>query len=330
MKMRRGLPMRRMICFAASLLFFSCLERDPLQPEKPWVNQQQPNLRLVNDSLYTSLPCYVNFLFQAVDKSGHGVPLLLLRDFRLYEDNLPLSASESVTKLYKKNTLDYHIQTVLMLDNSASVEANLPSIKSAAKVLLRLIDKNQEIAIYSFSEKVVLMQDFTQDTTFLTKAVDGIKTGQMSTDLYGAIITGTGRWQEEYNDKTVVDGFLVLLTDGADTQSRYTLGQALSYRGKKKVLAVGVGKELDTDALSKIANQGFAHLDRYEDLPTKFKEFQTFIVDWANSFYKIRYISPKRGDHDHMLKLLLWNYGSTAPVDSLSIPYNSVNFISGF
>jgi hypothetical protein len=322
--------MRRMICLAATLLFLSCLERDPLQPEKPWVNPQQPVLRMVENSKYVSLPCYVNFLFQAVDRTGHGFPLLVRRDFRLYEDNLPLSASESEFRLDKKETLEYHIQTVLMLDNSASVKDSLPAIKSAAKVLLRLIDPKQEIAIYSFSEKVVLLQDFTQDTVLLAKAIDGIKAGQMSTDLYGAVITGTGRWQEEYDDTRVVDGFLVLLTDGADTQSRYTLGQALSFRGKKKVLAVGLGNELDTNALSQIANQGFAHLDRYRDLPTKFKEIQTFMVDWANSFYKIRYVSPKRGDHEHMLKLLLWNYGSAAPVDSLMQTYNSKTFVAGF
>jgi hypothetical protein len=217
-----------------------------------------------------------------------------------------------------------------MLDNSASIKNNLPAIKEAAIDFVKSKDKNQRIAIYSFSEQVILLQDFSDSTNILVKAIDGLRQGPMSTDLYGAVITGTGRWKEEYNEKQVIDGFLLLLTDGADTQGRYTLGQALDACKDKKVLAVGVGNELDTKILSNIANCGFSKINDYSELPKKFKEFQDFMVDWANSFYWLVYKSPKRGNHYHTFKMLLWPEGSRKPIDSLSVHYNSANFISGF
>jgi hypothetical protein len=318
-----------MICCAAALLFFSCLERDPLQPESGPDDLFQPRLDLLTDSLFTSIPCHVNFMFQLVDSKNHGCPNLGMDSLKFYEDNQPLSPSESQVKLTKRGTLEYQLRTVLMLDNSASVKNNLTAIKEAAIGLVRSRDKNQRIAIYSFSEHVILLQDFTDDTTKLIQAIRGLKEGQMSTDLYGAVITGTGRWKEEYNEKQVIDGFLLLLTDGADTQGRYTLGQALDACKNKKVLAVGVGNELDTKILSDIANCGFSKINDYAELPRKFSEFQTFMVDWANSFYWLIYKSPKRGDHYHTFKMFLWPAGSKKPLDSLSIPYNSANFISG-
>ena len=321
--------MQRMLCCAVCLLFISCLGRDPLQPEPIPVDPDQPYLHLVSDSLFTSLPCHVNFMFQVADLNKHGFTNLVLEDLRFNEDNRPLSPSESEVKLKKRGSPDYQLRTVLMLDNSASVGPNLQEIKAAAKALLQLIDKNQRIAIYSFSEHVILLQDFTDDVNLLEKAVDSLKHGPKSTDLYGAVITGTGRWKEEYNEKQVIDGFLLLLTDGADKQGRHTLDHSKSSLFHKKILAVGVGGELDSKILSDIANCGFAQIGNYTDLRAKFLEFQKFMIDWANSFYWLKYTSPKRGDFNHTLTMFLWPTGSATAQGSLSIPYNSANFISG-
>ena len=63
--------------------------------------------------------------------------------------------------------------------------------------------------------------------------------GYPTTNLYGAVITGAGRWTDQFSSSSIVQGAMIVFTDGSDTQGSYTLNQALSAVGGKRVYTVG-------------------------------------------------------------------------------------------
>jgi von Willebrand factor type A domain len=276
----------------------------------------------------TENPSYLNIMFQVVDMAGNGITTLDKTSFTILEDNYQVSPTESAMNIKKQDVLPYTLKTVLMIDNSNSVGANLQDIKNAA---LSLIDgklPQQQIAIYTFSDHTELLQDFTISVSNLKNAINSISLGFPTTDLYGAVINGVSRWEDTYTTTYIEQGFLVILTDGSDTQGRNTLAQALSARGEKRIYTVGLGTEIDKSVLTQIGNSGSYAIDSASSLKDKFIEIQSKISLWANSFYWLYYLSPKRGNITHSLTLSINNNANTATTATLNESFSSGSFYS--
>ena len=265
--------------------------------------------KLVGHRITTEAPSFVNILFQVLDLDNWGVTALTTEHFEVRENDQEVSPTESAMRVQKRKALPHRfkLKTVLMLDTSTSVKDHLDQIKEAAIVLVENMTENQEIALYEFSEDPVLLHDFTNDVEALTKAIREIRLGFSTTNLYGSIITGTRRWQDVFTTNEVQQGFLVILTDGSDTQGTYTLDQALDERGNKNIYTIGLGNEIDPDILKELGNAGFFQIsdvtELADQLAEKFVEIQKRIVSFADSFYWLRYLSPKRGDREHRIEL---------------------------
>ena len=303
---------------------------------------------LIGHRFETRWPSFVDVLFQVTDADGRGVSFLTTDDFEVRENGQVLSPTESsmyVRKAeavsdYEELSYSYGLKTVLMLDTSVSIEPYLEQIKAAAITLVRNRNPAQEIAVYEFSDAPVLLQDFTDDVDALIAAIEGVRLGFASTNLYGSIIEGSSRWEDIDTGTEVQQGFMILLTDGSDTSASYTLDQALSARGAKRVYTVGLGNEIDQDALQQLGNAGFFHIADASELAsqladeltalfaeilTEFIEGQTELESetesLTNSFYWLSYLSPKRGDNSHALEVSLkgnqldstvqWDFRST-------------------
>ena len=251
----------------------------------------------------TSLPCYVDAMFQVADLDGLGITDLTTDDFVVLEDNAQVSPTESGMTIKKKSASPYTFKTVLMLDNSSSVTANLAQIKEAADSLINIIISGQEVAVYVFSDSTKMLCDFTSDKTKLINAVNSIGAGYASTDLYGAAVTGLNRWTDNYSTTLIEQGALILLTDGSDTQGSHSLGEVIYAKGTKTVYCVGLGSEIDTVALTEIGTNGYIKVANVTALKEKFIAIQNQIDKFANSFYWLNYQSPKRGDLLHSLQL---------------------------
>ncbi len=278
--------------------------------------------------LNTDDPCFVNIMFQVKNALNEGVSDLSTDDFEIFEDNQAVSPTESAMNVMKKDAVPYSLKTVLLIDNSASVGSNLAQIKASAKNFVNSIVSKQKIAVYVFSENAVLIQDFTNDKTILNNAIDSIPLGYATTDLYGAVIEGVSRWSDYYSNNNINQGFLVMLTDGSDTQGSHTLSQALAARGEKQVYTIGLGSEIDKAALQSLGNAGYFSIDNVTDLTAKFNEIQDNINDLANSFYWLYYMSPKRGDMDHSLKVAIKSNQSSEASAFVTGNFNSSGFYS--
>ncbi len=274
------------------------------------------------------LPCYVNVMFQVTDRKMAGIPNLKTEDFVVYEDDMEYSPTESFPIIRKRENIPYALQTVLLLDNSASVGANLGEIKAAAVTMIGSITANQKFAIYKFSETPVLVQDFTNNISDLTDAINSIQLGYATTDLYGAIMAGVERWTDYYALDSIQQGFMIALTDGSDTQHLHTLAEALQARGDKRIYTVGLGAEIDPDILGQLGNAGFYQINDVSGVVESFTNIQNASVNWANSFYWLNYMSPTRGDIVHQFRLGIVNNPNTDRSGYILNTFSSDGFFS--
>ncbi|MCF8232099.1 MAG: VWA domain-containing protein [Bacteroidales bacterium] len=312
------------VLFLLGFLFVSCAKDNNSTPN-------QPGYKLIEYgeiSENTQKPSFINIMFQVTDMQGNGVSSLSTEDFEVLENGDPVSPTESAMQIRKQGSIPYTLKTVLLIDNSFSVGDKLPEIKNAAKSLVLNKLDNQEIAVFVFSENPVLLQDFTDNTPDLVQTIEDIELGNPTTNLYGSIAEAVSMWEDYYQNDDIQQGFLVTFTDGSDTQGSSTLQEALQARGQKNAYMVGLGDEIEPDVLKQLGNAGFYSIDNVSELAEKFEEIQNDMAEFANSFYWMNYMTPKRGDNDHTLKLYIENNANTGEDSYIEGTFNSKGFTS--
>lgn len=254
----------------------------------------------------SNFPSFVDIMFSVTDANNKGVDYLDNPDFDVLENGSPVSPTETFRYVKKLDQVPYFQKTVIMLDNSSSVAVNLTQIKAAAISLVNKIVADQEIAIYSFSDNAVLLQDFTSNVADLEAAINGITTGFPSTNLYGSLITGLDSFTNLYSLDRIEEGYLIALTDGDDTQGSSTLQQVIDARGKKRVFIAGLGNELNPAPLMQITSTGnYFPVTTAAELDANFNQIWLDILQYSNSFYWLNYMTPKRtGTHDLTVEAL--------------------------
>ncbi|RLD57841.1 MAG: hypothetical protein DRJ05_09050 [Bacteroidetes bacterium] len=284
--------------------------------------------RLSEQLVETETPCFVNIMFQVTDENHVGVDNLTTENFIVKEDNQLVSPTEAFIYINKMESIPYRMKTVLLLDNSASTTPNLQEIRNAAISFVNNIVDKQEVAIFTFSDEITLLIDFTDNMNDLVSSIESIQPGYPSTDLYGSIIEAVSIWDDFYSIDLIQQGFLITLTDGDDTQGSYTLNQALGAIGNKRVYMIGLGNEINPDALEELANPGpFFNPNQANELVEIFDKIQNDIVIFGNSFYWLNYMSPKRED-SHSLNLEVIDNENTGNDSFISSNFYAGDFYS--
>jgi len=282
---------------------------------------------LLLDKIETGVPHNVKVTFQVVDLSGTGVSTLNLSNFEVFEDYLPLSKTESELSVVNHSTVPNQIRTVLMLDNSTSVQTDIDKIKTSAKAIVNGIRPNQEIAVFAFSDKVYLLQDFTNDVNFLVNAIDNNFTaGVKSTDFYGAVESGTSLWNDEFSITKMLQGCMVIISDGNDTQGSSTLADAMHAVHNKLVFTIGLGSEIQPEILNALGTAGSFRIGQENEITKKFTELEQSLIKTANSFYDLSYKSPKRGNSDHTLQIRIIDNQYTGDRSTIFTTFSSADF----
>ena len=187
-----------------------------------------------------------------------------------------INPAVSEVNLRKRNQLpsdfSYSLKTVLLIDNTPSIDGNLLLIKEAAKTFVdrayindpkddsdsgAILDsennRQQEIAIFSFDEygDDLLVQPFTSDIEVLHDAIDSIAAGYSSTDFYGGMIESLKLWEFDaspWDDNNLLQqGVVVALSDGWNSfQGFIEQEDVLNVieSENKQVISVSVGNDL--------------------------------------------------------------------------------------
>ncbi len=268
-------------------------------------------------------------------------------NFEIWENDRKISQDESTAKI-DPDSGDFDYYVYMLLDLSQSILNNsLDQTKLGAKTLVenlfakgfRANSLKVKIAFFDGSDAVQVIQNFTNDASILQEKIDEISTdisNDPSTNLYGAVIKGV----EELNstivesqiseEKYIVAGSLILFTDGTDQASRNTYNQALdavnNANSNAKIFAIGLGGETDEDVLQRIGKDGYKKAEDAADLADTFGQIADLIVQETDSYYVLRYCSPKRGGANNSLKLVAKRDGL---IGEMLLQFNAENFVSG-
>ena len=202
------------------------------------------------------------------------------------------------------------LKTVILLDVSSSLSfAEVILAREALKSLL--VDSNgkskllpnQEVAIYTFDDQIIKVQDFTSSITkAVLKQVDGISRGGASTNLYGAVSSGLDLWNEVLDLEGSESGSLIVITDGKDTSGQVSLDSVAKKISseQKAVYAIAVGNQVDNQALEQMvgSSANIFQLNSFSLLAEQLNEVNKnaamTMASLIDGKYAVYYASPKR------------------------------------
>lgn len=166
-------------------------------------------------------------------------------EFRIFEEGTPRRVTATAT------TSD-DLKVVLLLDVSGSMRgAPLTAATAAARQFIEEMPSGVQIAIVPFGSDPVLASEFTDDKIALDAALD-LLVARGETALYDGIVAASALLaSEEEAGRTVI-----LLSDGADTVSDFTLADAVGSLDGLEVAFYAVelqSPENDREALNALA-----------------------------------------------------------------------------
>lgn len=138
--------------------------------------------------------------------SGLYLPDLQQGDFNLFEDG-----KRQEIAFFATVSAPFHV--VLMLDTSASTEANLDQIQAAATAFVNQLQTGDLVKVISFDDEVRDLCEFTDDRKELKTAIAQTRPGK-GTKLYDAFALAMSQVRKIKGRKAVV-----LFTDGVDYHS---------------------------------------------------------------------------------------------------------------
>jgi VWFA-related protein len=165
-----------------------------------------------------------------VDKQGLPVRGLLQEHFTVYEDKVMQDIS-----LFKQE--DIPLSVGLVIDASGSMLDKQDRLNTAAMTFVRESNPDDETSIVSFGEEVFLEQEFTRDTRELNRALTRIAANG-NTALYDAVFLAARYLQDNGSHEKKV---LLVVSDGEDNKSKYSLKQVLEAVSESKIIVYTVG-----------------------------------------------------------------------------------------
>jgi Ca-activated chloride channel family protein len=180
----------------------------------------------------------INVTATVSDSSGRFVPNLRKEDFLVYEDDQP----QTVTHFSAERV---PVSLGIALDTSGSMAGE--KIREAQSALDRfmfdLLDRQDELFVYLFSNYPRLLQGWTTDRTLLSRALGRIVPNG-GTALYDTVEEAIPLTAKGQNSKKA----LLLITDGNDTASRADIRDVKRQIRESETLvyAIGIDGQEDT------------------------------------------------------------------------------------
>lgn len=262
-------------------------------------------LQLVDASVRK--PSNIAVYFTVDTKSGEPVPDLKPADFRIYEDDRPVSQLESKQTILNPEIAAVHY-TLLLVDMSGSVSGSgdVPNLVNAASSFSDRVGPYQKIAVYAFdgSAQLTPIVGFgSGNVRSGLSALTRFRPRDPSTNLYGAVVEGIDVLHRQMEQAPVPlrFGTLVVFTDGTDHAHRVDparMREALD-SSELDVFVVGVGAEVNDGEMRSIGRSGTFTSKSPSDVAKGFDEIAKRIEGFSRRYYLLSYCSPARaGEHE--------------------------------
>lgn len=317
-------------------------------------------------SVSTSAPAKVSLLFTVDTCSGEPIAGLTSDHFNIYEDERPVSDFESQKTIQAKGR-SFRLYSLLLLDLSGSMlrSGHFPALRDAALLYVDRILANpgdgQRIAVAAFDGRsaIIPLVDFTDDPALLKAGIERLNQRECethaqcsgysdrktcsgwlcvddSTNLNGAVSQGLDRVELALKAEPEIpfkEAALVVFTDGTDQASRVPADvvEDKVESSNAHVMTIGLGGEIDEEALRAFGKDGFQSVVGAEQLGKAFDEIAGRILGLANRFYLLEYCSPKRsGEHSLTVSVTLRDDPKRPALEgSLTQKFNATGFESG-
>jgi Ca-activated chloride channel homolog len=230
----------------------------------------------------------VNVLFTVTDKKGRFVTDLTVNDFEVIENKKPQFIQQFTAES------DLPLRMGLLIDTSNSIRDKFRFEQQAAIRFMNDVirPKNDRILLMSFDSSAEVLAELTNNMEALEKGVNGMRPAG-GTSLYDAIYMGAERLTRE-QPREKFRRALIVITDGEDTQSRYTRDQALEMTQKADAVIYAISTNTTRagtggdDLLRYLADQtgGEAFFPFHvEDLDQPFENIANELRHQYNIFY---------------------------------------------
>jgi len=256
--------------------------------------------------------------------------------FTVREDGNSVSVFESGQTLLS-TSLGFERFSLLLLDMSGSTIASgaLPSLLNAAEAFVdaTVVDGgSHRVSIQLFDGRPAPVEviDYTNDVVALQAAIDGLSSYVVvdsSTNLNGAVIAGLADVDARLaaSQAGAKSSALVVFTDGTDQTAYFTTTQAVAAvtASPSAVFTVGLGAELDANALRRIGKSGAEFAAQQSDIVTAFAAIGAALEREAGGYYILSDCSPKRAN-SHVLTV-----GIEGRPGQASYTFNATGFGAG-
>jgi Ca-activated chloride channel family protein len=167
----------------------------------------------------------INLPVTVFDEKGRFVADLKKENFQVLENK----ETQPIIEFHSQANLPLNV--AVLMDTSTSVRNKLEFERTAIKQFLASVLRTEKdkISFITFDSTVSIRNDFTNDLSQVSKTVDDIKVATGQTSLYDAIYKVC---RESMPRTTSRRRVLVVVTDGADTNSSHTLAQTIALAQK--------------------------------------------------------------------------------------------------
>jgi len=186
-----------------------------------------------------------------LDKKGHMVDDLGKNDFAVYEGGVRQNLSVF-------SHADIPVTMGIVIDDSGSMHNKRPSVNTATLTFVKTSNPDDQVFVVNFNDVYYLDTpgNFASNMEQLKAALDKIDS-RGGTALYDAIYASLDHLKLGNRDKKV----LLVVTDGEDNSSRYTLTQLIQYAQKSnaEIYTIGLLGEDHSTGLFHIGSGGDHH-----------------------------------------------------------------------
>jgi len=183
-----------------------------------------------------------------VDSRGRVVNGLRKENFTVYEDNVE-------QKLAVFSQADIPVTVGIVIDDSGSMREKREAVNAAALTFVRTSNPHDQTFVVNFNDNYYLDTpgDFASNIEELKSALDKIDS-RGGTAMRDALYASLDHMKLANRDKKV----LLVITDGEDNGSRYTLEELVNYlqKGNTLVYAIGLLGESEPGGLFKVRGGG--------------------------------------------------------------------------
>ena len=218
---------------AVALLVVSLHGQQPQTPARPPDGEQgafrfKSGVELINVTATVS------------DANGRFVPGLKQEDFVVYEDDQPVTVTHF-------NAERLPVSLGIALDTSGSMAGNkIQEARTALdRLLYDLLDQQDEIFLYRFSNAPVLLQAWTRDRQQLSRALGRVEPNG-GTAMYDCVAEAIPMTVQGQNRKKA----LLVISDGNDTASATSVRELKAQIRETETLVYAIGIDGEGDVQS--------------------------------------------------------------------------------